>query len=223
VASVCEFYSINKKKQTLMKKTVTLMLLFIAIGFSGHGQETKLWTEADRKYLLDNLTRSRDELIRETKDLTKEQWSFKESSDRWSINQVVEHIAIWELLMTHDVSRMLSSGPQLEMTATAKPDSTYLGFIMEEKPHVSVEYTKPFTYTLPMGLNDLKSNMAWVLKMRNESIGYVTSATEDLRVYFMRSGGSNIHQRYITIFGHMDRHLRQIRKVKQHPNYPKKK
>jgi hypothetical protein len=206
-----------------MKKTVTLILFLISLGFTGHGQETKLWTEADRKYLLDNLTRSRDELIRETKDLTKEQWSFKESPDRWSINQVVEHIATWELLMTHDVSRMLANGPQLEMAAKANADSTYFAFIMEEKQHITTEYTKPFTYTVPMGLNDLKNNMAWLLKMRDESIRYVTSATEDLRVYFMRGGGSNIHQRYVTIFGHMDRHLRQIKKVKQHPNYPKKK
>ena len=51
-----------------------------------------VWTEADRKYLLENLTRSKEEIITETKDLTKEQWNFKESPDRWSINQIIEHI-----------------------------------------------------------------------------------------------------------------------------------
>ncbi len=205
-----------------MKKYI-LLAAMLQFSFFAHSQETSLWTEADRKHLLDILTRSRDELIRETKDLTKEQWNFKESADRWSINQIVEHIAIWELLMTHDVSRLLSNGPKPEMVAKASADSAYQNFIMEEKVHISTEYTKPFTYTLPSGANDLKNNVAWLLKMRNESLAFVSSTSDDLRLYFMMGGGSNIHQRYITISGHTDRHLRQLKKVKQHPDYPKKK
>ncbi|MDZ7649835.1 MAG: hypothetical protein U5K54_23340 [Cytophagales bacterium] len=53
------------------------------------GQTTKegpskvpVWTEADRKYLVDNLIRSKEEIIAETKNLTKAQWNFKESPDR---------------------------------------------------------------------------------------------------------------------------------------------
>lgn len=196
------------------------MMLF-QLTSAGWAQETNLWTEADRKYLLDNLMRSRDELIRETEGLSQNQWNFKESTDRWSINEIVEHIAIWELLLDHEISRGLSAGPQPELIKMAKSDSEYLGFIMEEKPHVSIEYTKPFTYTLPMGLNTGKNNLAWFLKMRNESVDYVTRATEDLRIYFLKPGRGCTHQVYITLFGHTDRHLRQIKKVKQHPNYPK--
>lgn len=206
-----------------MKKKVAFSLLAIFLAFQGYTQETKLWTEADRKYLLDNLTRSREELIKETKGLSKEQWNFKESPDRWSINQIVEHIAIWELLMSHDISRMLSKGPQPELASTARPDSINLNFIMEEKQHISTEYTKPFTYTLPMGLNDLQNNVNWLLKMRNESIGYVATTGDDLRVYYLPGRPNNVHQVYITLFGHTDRHLRQLRKVKQHPAYPGKK
>jgi hypothetical protein len=205
----------------MLKKTSLIVFALVTVVVV-MAQESKLWTEADRKYLVDNLTRSRDELINETKGLSKEQWSFKESPDRWSINQIVEHIAIWELLMTHDVSRTLSGGPKPELAAKPKADSTYLNFIMEDKQHISTEYTKPFTYTVPQGLSDLSANLGWVLKMRNESIGYVSSTNDDLRMYFAVNG-SNLHQRYITIFGHMDRHLRQLKKVKQHPNYPKKK
>ena len=107
-----------------MKKKVAFSLLAIFLAFQGYAQETKLWSEADRKYLLDNLTRSREELIKETKGLTKEQWNFKESADRWSINQIVEHIAIWELLMSHDISRMLSKGPQPEWRQMPAPTAS---------------------------------------------------------------------------------------------------
>jgi len=203
-----------------MKSWMYLISLLVLMAPVLHAQDTKLWTEADRKYLVENLTRSRDELIKETSKLSKAQWTFKESPDRWSINEIVEHIAIWELLMTHEISRQLAPGPQPLLGVNVAPDSVVLGFIMEEEKHISTDYTKPFTYTLPMGLNDLKNNMAWLLKMRNESIDFVSKTPDDLRVYYLQGRPRNTHQTYITLFGHTDRHLRQIRKVKQHPNYP---
>jgi DinB superfamily len=202
-----------------MKKLFYLVVLFLPMVAAA--QENKLWSEADRQYLLENLIRSRDELIKETEGLSKKQWTFKELPDRWSVNEVVEHLAIWELLFCRDISRSLGGKPQPEYNATSKQDSYYTTFIMEEKPHISVEYTKPFTFTVPLGNNDIKNNIAWYLKMRNENIEYIKKAGEDLRSYYRNSGNDNIHQVYIYVFGHVDRHLRQIKKIKQHPNYPK--
>jgi len=196
-------------------------LVLITFPFPGYSQEVQHWTEDDRKYLLENLIRSRDELVKETSGLSQKQWSFKESDDRWSINQVVEHLAIFELIFDREIGRSLGGKPQPEFNKDVKPDSYYTGFIMEETPHVTIEYTKPFTYSVPLGLNDIKNNIAWFLKMRNESVEYVRTTKEDLRLYYRNSGIANLHQTYIYVFGHVDRHLRQIRKIKQHPKYPK--
>jgi hypothetical protein len=205
--------------QIRMKKTVWLLIVMLPLFASA--QEGAYWTEQDRKYLLENLIRSRDELIRETEGLSKKQWTFKESPDRWSINEVVEHLAILELLFERDISRSLGGKPQPELINAAKADSVYLTFIMEDKPHITTDYTGPFSYTVPLGLNDLKNNLAWFLKMRNESIDLIKTTKLDLRLYFRNSGNTNLHQTYIYVFGHVDRHLRQIRKIKQHVNYPK--
>jgi len=202
-----------------MKKLVFTGIVLLSLTLDSLSQ--KLWTEADRKYLLDNLTRTRDSLTKETQNLTDAQWNFKESPDRWSIKQVVEHIDIWELLLMYEVSKAIMAGPRPELSSKGRADSTYLNFILEQKPHISVEYTKPFTFTLPMGLNDGKNNVAWFLKMRNESIEYLKKAEEDLRNYY-QPNGKNVHQVYITIYGHSERHLRQIRKIKADPNYPRK-
>ena len=193
----------------------------MALSMQLSAQQSSPWSETDRKYLVDNLARTREMIIRETTNLTKDQWDFKESPDRWSISEVVEHIAIWELLLSHEVSKALSAGLQPALNKDAKPDSIYVGFIMENKLHISTEYTKPFTYTLPMGLNDGKNNLAWFLKMRNESIDYLSTSKEDLRSYYFKASRPNIHQLYITIFGHSERHYRQITKIKAHPNYPR--
>ena len=75
--------------------------------------------------LLDNLVRSKQEIIEQTKDLTKEQWNFKESPDRWNINQIVEHIALWELLFMREISRALAREPDPTFAHYA-PDSVFL-------------------------------------------------------------------------------------------------
>jgi hypothetical protein len=207
------------KKITLF----ALMTLPLMLYAQEAQQLAQRWTEDDQKYLLENLIRSRDELLKETQGLSKKQWSFKESEDRWSINQVVEHIAFFELIFDREISKGLAGKPNPEFNKGVRADSTYFDFIMEETPHVTVEFTKPFTYSVPLGLNDINNNIAWFIKMRNESVDFVKTTKEDLRLYYRyNTGSTNIHQTYIYVFGHVDRHIRQIKKIKQHPNYPKK-
>jgi hypothetical protein len=206
----------------IMKHLSCTILIAISFMASSLAQQARLWNEEDRRYLINNLGRTRDSVINETRNLSKAQWNFKESPDRWSINQIVEHLAIWELLLQREISQALVAGPRPELNKEAKTDSAVIAFLMEEQPHITTEYTKPFTFTVPMGLNEGKNNLTWFLTMRNEGIGYVDSTTNDLRTYFLRPGSGNIHQRFITTFAHTDRHLRQIRRVKLDPNYPKR-
>ncbi len=178
------------------------------------------WTEADRKYLLDNLIRSKEELIEETKNLTSEQWNFKESPDRWSINQIVEHIALYEIIFMNEISVALQMGPFPNFTHYA-PDSLFLDQDPEGlKQNNTTDFTKPFSITVPLGNNEGKDNLAWLTKMRDESIEFVKSETRNIRVHYINFG-PNVHHKCMMIFAHNDRHLRQIIKVKAHPNYPR--
>ena len=204
-----------------MKQLFCTVLTF-TLTLNSFTQQIKLWAEDNRKYLIDNLSRTRDSIIAETKNLSQAQWNFKESPDRWSINQIVEHLAIWETLLQREISQALVAGPRPELNKESRTDSAVVGFLMEENPHIATEYTKPFTFTVPMGLNDGKNNLTWLLKLRNEGINYVDSTTADLRAYFLRPGRGNVHQVFITIFAHTERHLRQIRKVKLDAKYPKR-
>lgn len=202
-------------------KKIAVFSAVMLITFMALAQGSKTWTEKDRQYLLENLIRSKEELNKETEGLAEKQWRFKESGDRWSINEVVEHITLWEMLLMHEVTRALRAGHRPDLYKTAKSDSLPLSFITEEKPHYSLEYTQPFSYTIPMGLNELKNNRTWFMKLRDESIGYIKTTKQDLRGFAQTPERPNLHQVYITVFGHTDRHLRQIRKIKLHPNYPK--
>jgi hypothetical protein len=179
-----------------------------------------LWTEADRKYLLDNLIRSKEEVIQETKNLNKDQWNFKESPDRWNINQIVEHIALWEILFMHEISVAWQQEP-LPSFAHYLPDSLFLDQDPKGlKQNNAMEYTKPFSFAIPLGNNEGKNNVTWLTSLRDQSIDHLKKETRNIRLHYI-CFGRNIHQNYMMIFAHTDRHLRQLRKVKAHPNYPK--
>lgn len=203
------------------------MIIVCGLSITGKGQgkteeapKMPVWTEADRKFLLDNLIRSKEELVAETKNLTKNQWNFKEGPDRWSINQVVEHLCLWELIQMNEISVALSMGPFPDFTHYL-PDSLFIDQDPNSEKHmVTTDYTKPFSYSVPLGNNEGKNNLTWLTTMRNESIEYLKSENKNIRVHYI-CFGPNIHQRYMIIFRHTFRHLRQIKKIKEHPNYPK--
>jgi hypothetical protein len=182
--------------------------------------EPPVWTEADRQYLLDNLIRSKEDLINETKDLTQAQWNFKESPDAWSINQLVEHLGLYELIFNNDIAFALQMGPFPKFTHYA-PDQVFMDQDpSDQKKNNTTDYTKPFSYTVPLGNNQGEDNLTWVTKMRQEAIDFVKSEDRNLRIYYVNFG-PNVHQKCIQIFSHSDRHLRQIKRVKANVNFPK--
>jgi hypothetical protein len=201
-----------------MKKIVLTALLLAGATMRIVAQDSikvSLWTETDRQYLLNNLTRTRDSIIKETAHLTPAQWTFKESPERWSIAQIIEHLSYWEIIYSREIALSLRQKPQPELSKVSRPDSTYLNFLMEEGPHVASNYSQP------LGLTEGKNDLALFLKLRNEHIESVRTTAIDLRAYYLLPTRPNVHQVYLNIFGHCDRHLRQIRKVKIHTGYPR--
>jgi hypothetical protein len=196
---------------------ILLALFTVAALTSSVSHAQKQWTEADRKYTVDNLKRTRDELTSETENLTDAQWHFHESPDRWSIAEVVEHLALWEIIWAREISMGSRSTPRPDLIATSSPDSYYHNFIMETKPHTSPDFSRP------TGFIHGKNNLIFFQRLRNQAIGFADTTQADMRVQFELTATKfprNMHQVYIYQWGHVDRHLRQIRKIKTHPNYP---
>lgn len=200
-----------------MKRFLLTLLVTLALTVSA-SQAQKLWTESDRTYTVDNLKRTRDELTRETENLTDAQWHFHESPDRWSIAEVVEHLALWEIIWAREIGMGIRSTPRPDLIATSSPDSYYHDFIMENKAHVSPDFSRP------TGFIHGKNNLTFFQRLRDQAIGFADTTQADMRAQFELTATKyprNMHQVYIYQWGHVDRHLRQIRKVKAHSNYPK--
>jgi hypothetical protein len=193
------------------------LLLFICLANAALAQQ-KLWAETDRQFTIDQFNRTRDEVVKETENLTPAQWAFRESSDRWSIAEIVEHLGLWEIIWAREISMGSRSKPQPELNESTRPDSYYSDFIMETNPHVAQDIG------FPTGFIKGKDNLKFFLGRREQNLSFLKKTDADMRAHFELTATPNprnMHQVYIYQWGHVDRHLRQIRKVKADANFPK--
>ncbi len=199
-------------------KTRTALLLLIYIGGFGAFAQPAWPKKADRTYLLDNFRRTRAEVNQETDRLTSAQWRFRETSGQWNVGQVLEHLTMWELITLSDARYALYLGPDPVLAAQCRSDSVVASFIYETNPHVSPDFT------VPMGLTPDRNNLTMFNEKCDLLLRQIEQADGDFGQY-VRAGKDGNHrtlaQLYIIQFGHADRHLRQIRRIKQHPDFPK--
>ena len=68
-------------------------------------------TSADRDSAVTYLEKTRDAVEASTKGLTNAQWTFKAAPEKWSVAQVVEHLALAEDLFFDTVTQKVMSAP----------------------------------------------------------------------------------------------------------------
>lgn len=176
------------------------------------------WAYVDKQTILDQYRRTQKEVNDETANLNAAQWNFRETTERWNIGQVLEHLNMWQLVTLENVRYALYLGPHPELISSVPSDSVTASFIYEEGAHVSPDFTIP-TGLIPAG-NNLK-----IFNLKCEEIIRGIEANEGDFQAFIRLGkegqNRNLAQMYIIQYGHVDRHLRQIRKIKADAKFPK--
>lgn len=197
-----------------MKILALITLLFSSLlSFS-----QKTWTEKDKKALVENFLRTKTEINEETKNLTDAQWTFKEDTNKWSIAQVVEHLYNWSLITQQNVRYSIQLGENPALAAKALSDSAVTTFIWEERPHKSPDHT------IPTGLITGDNNRKIFNVKYDEIISFIQKSELNFRL-FIRPFGTAYHedlfQQFTIHYGHVDRHLRQIKRIKSHRNFPK--
>lgn len=197
-------------------KTYLIILCLLGSVHSVFAQPVR-WAFTDKQTLLDQYQRTQKEVNDETAGLSVAQWNFREAPDRWNIGEVLEHLNMWQLVTLENVRYALYLGPHPELAQSVPSDSVTSSFIYEEEAHVSPDFTIP-TGLIP-DVNNLK---IFNLKCK-EIIKGIEANQGDLRAY-IRLGKDgwhrNLAQMYIIQYGHVDRHLRQIRKIKADAKFP---
>ena len=180
----------------------------------------KIWSDTDREYLLKNLKRTNESINEETRDLTLEQWHFKPNDSTWCIAQVVEHIGLYERIVHQEARVSFNLPARPALASTTFSDATYIDWMEEVNPHVA-----PIN-GVPLGFMKGDDNIKFFNYGRRLLINLVEKTDRDLKSYFTPRSSEqknlrSIHSLMVVHFGHTDRHVRQIKRIKAHPDFPK--
>lgn len=208
-----------------MKNTLLLISILIVSCTieTSSDSEHKSWSEEEREHLITELERSKRDMINEVTGISDQQWYFRESDDRWSIAEIIEHQELQDQIFYRELT-VLSQFPEMI-------EHLYLANGTDENV---LEYRVPTDknsgpapwYLTPTGKYcNKKLSIDSYLKLRDNLIDFVRTTDKDLRKFVTPSGrGSapmrDLHQLMLVTIAHTDRHLIQLQNVKKHQNYP---
>ena len=154
-------------------------------------------------------------LVSETNGLSNAQLTFRMTPESWSIQDVVEHLAIAEPQYWQQVQDSLKqpTGYKAEQT-----DAAILWYGIDR-----TNRQKTGEARVPKGkYPDISGSLGDFRKLRATMTEFAKSSQEDLRGRQLKGGNMDVYQWLLMISTHSQRHILQIREVKAHASYPKK-
>lgn len=203
------------------RSAVILGVLSLAAGAAGQPviqPITQSITPAEREHALAYLTQTRDGVVAAVKGLSEAQLKFKPAADRWSVAEVVEHLALIEDLINQGVLGKLLSAP----APTAGWDAKKVdAMVLAKMPDRSTKAQAPEP-AVPTGRWTPAETLEHFLAGRAQTVAFLKS-TPDLRGHVVSHpvfGAMDGYEWILAVAGHTDRHTKQILEVKADPGYP---
>jgi hypothetical protein len=175
----------------------------------------------DKAKALKYLESTKKQILEATKGLSDAQWNFKAGPDRWSIAQVMEHIAIAEDFIRGNIADNVMKAPAPDMTGrdVQKIDAGVLAMV----PDRSHKVTAPEPIQPKNQFGSPAASIQHFMDSRAKTEAFLED-TPDLRLHATDSplGVKLDAYEWVLFLGaHSERHLKQILEVKADPNYPK--
>jgi len=175
-------------------------------------------TQGERDRAMSELHASRKMLVDAVSGLSEKQLNWKSGADRWTIAEIVEHLAITEDFL-FGLYKQLAGGASVAGAKAELSDEEFLKAVRGRDQKISA----------PEAARPKKSfaNTAKALEVfgerRANTIAYVeTNQDQDLRLKILASMKVDGYQMFLLIAGHTQRHVAQIAEVKATGGYPKK-
>nr|WP_299384776.1 DinB family protein [Allomuricauda sp.] len=188
------------------------------------------WSIADRKLLVRELTRTTEELYNEVWHLAEEQYQFRENDSLWSIKDILEHLEMQNQLHFRELRVVMNSPEMSEYTVITRGQDQYF-----TKYSTDTTKSKAQWFMEPRNrYSTIQDGWNAFHIARKELLLLVASTELDLRQHFtfrvptsriavedLKIGQvRDLHQLVLTGIAHTDRHIAQIKKIKEHPDYP---
>ncbi len=175
---------------------------------------------ADRDRGIKYLEATKKGVLEATKGLSEAQWNFKPAPDRWSVAQVMEHIAASEDMLFGLVTDKIMKAPARPEGGDVKAiDEMILARITDRsrKAQAPQELVPTNRYGSP------DAAQKHFIESRARTADFLQK-TPDLRAHAVDSQlGAKLdaYQWILFIAAHSERHTKQIGEVKADPNFPK--
>ena len=210
-------------KLNAWKRLAPVMAGMCLTGYAADGKLAPSEVEQGRNYL----EQTRIGVIGATKGLSEAQWNFKPAPDRWSIAEVVEHMALAQELVLGPIREQLAKAPANPNLNTKQVDA----MVLSQFPDRTSKFKAP-EMLQPTGRWTPAAALDRLLKDCASLAAYLES-TPDLRQHAMEAaplkaiskGAYDSMDGYEWILAagaHIERHTKQILEVKADPNFPVK-
>jgi DinB family protein len=179
-------------------------------------------SQAEKDHALQYLESTKKGVLEATKGLSDAQWNFKTAPDRWSVAEVMEHLAAAEDMlrgMTQEQVMKTPAIPARDPAELKKIDDSVIAMV-PDRSH-KVDAPEPLRPTNRFGSPaDAQKHF---LESRATTEEYLKT-TPDLRAHAVDSPmGMKLdgYEWVLLIAGHSERHTKQMLEVKADPNFPK--
>jgi len=176
-------------------------------------------TNQDREHLLVHFEMTTQMVAEQVHGLSPAQLEYKASPDRWSIREVVSHLAVAEPDYWRDIQKALKAAPDMKGKKSAATDADILWYGIDRVVHTKTGggHEKVDTY------KDLGEALGKFQALRATMIDYIKTTQDDMRAHsFGDREVIDCWQWMLEISTHAERHIQQIREIKNDPTFPKK-
>ena len=175
---------------------------------------------ADRKALLDLMTKTKEDFIASIRGLNAAQWDFKPSPFSWSVAQASEHIILSEDYIFGYSQQLLKSPAQAR---TGRPSGDEDKGVLTRVGDRSHRIMNPAAIAPKGRFKTPDEAIAAFTAKRDHNIEYVKTTQDDLRFHLSPDGSGGQMDAYellLLMAGHSGRHTQQIKEVEANPKYP---
>ena len=175
-------------------------------------------TPAEKEHALTYLAQTRDGLVAATKGLSEAQLKFKPSPDRWSVAEVMEHLALIEDLINQGIFTRLPTAP----APAAGWDAAQVDAMVLAKMTDRSTKAKAPEPAVPTGRWAPAESLEHFLAARAQTVTFLKS-TPDLRAHVVSHpvfGPMDGYEWILAVASHTERHTKQILEVKADAGYP---
>ena len=194
------------------------LIVALAGAWSAKAQDV---SQAEKERALQYLESTKKGVLDATNGLSDAQWNYKSTPDRWSLAQVMEHLAAAEDMIRGLVSEQVMKTPAVPVRETEelkKTDETVLAMV-PDRSH-KIQAPEPLQPTNRFG-SPVAAQKHFV-ESRATTEEYLKN-TPGLRAHLGDSplGKLDGYEYVLLIAAHSERHTKQMLEVKADPNFPK--